>query len=280
MLTLPELPPYPCTAEHEDHYETGVPAACEALEELHRSDHTSTCSCTAEVLPDQRLTLGHYLLIDPAILLSVTGEEWSLDMDGTTYSGSISRIHHLDQATRQYFSDQMLTDDQLQATEEDGTSNDDFTGPITDIAWAYPDPNAHFTSCHLGQRFAQSGGMIFLGNGGQVIEARELASSSGKLGQPVVNTLSFSSAEVITAEQASSACGGLSGTSMHEVAETSNQHDSGARKYCWVMGVDALSQCANGCFVYELAVAGGNEYAAFRVIEGMHVRSTEGEIAQ
>jgi len=115
----------------------------------------------------------------------------------------------------------------------------------------------------LGQRFASRGGMVFLNSDSQVIDVRELASSSGTLGQPVANTLSFSSAEVITDEQVVS-----SGCNMHDVIEGSTHYQLGARHYCWVMD-SALSQCTNGCFIYELVVAGGTEKVVFPVIGGM-----------
>jgi len=263
MLTLPTLPPLPCTAEHEEHYNLGPPAACAALVELHNTQSDSECSCLADELADQRLILGHYLLVDPAIPMTVSDGQWTVDMDGATYQGQMSETHMLDAATSQSFSNQMLTDDQMQELESDGTPNEDYTGLISAIRWAYPSGQADWSGAmSLGQRFASRGGMVFLNSAGEVIDVRELASSSGTLGQPVSNTLSFSSAEVISDEQQQSAC------TMHPVESTSNYGQMGALNYCWVMS-NTLSQCTNGCFIYELATAGGSEKVVFPVIDGM-----------
>jgi len=283
MLTLPELPPLPCTAEHEDHYRTSPPAECTALIALHNTASTSECSCLADEVADQTLSLGHYLMVDPAVAMTVAGGSWTINMDGQVIGGQLSAEHSGDFAA---LSAEMLTEDQTSQFENDGvTENPDYVGNIARIAWAYPsaaattDPD---TPMSLAQRFASRGGMVFLNAGGEVIEIRELASSSGPLGQPVSATLSFSSAEEITDDQAQAAC-----PSMHAVAQGTRYYAQGARQYCWVMG-GSLAQCANGCFVYSMVVAApplaDGEVAAtvinerkvvFPLIGGMHVSSTD-----
>merc|ERR1719502_55765 len=141
----------------------------------------------------------------------------------------------------------MLTEEQLTPTEDDGSPNDQYTGQIASIAWAYPSMAADWTGAlSLAQRFASRGGMVFMSADGAVIDVRELASSSGPLGQPVSATLSFSAAEEITHEQATAAC-----PNMHAVPEHSRYYAQGAREYCWVMG-SSLAQCADGCFTYDM----------------------------
>lgn len=267
MLTLPDLPPLPCTAEHNDHYDLGPPAACQALVDLHNTQATSECSCLADEIADQRLILGHYLLVDPSIPMTVAGGQWSVTMDEVTYGGQMSNTHTLSAEHSQELSQEMLTDDQMQALESDGTANEDYTGPIAQVAWAYPSQAADWSGAmSLGQRFASRGGVVFMSSDGQVIDVRELASSSGPLGQPVSATMSFSSAVPITAEQTQAAC------TMHPVAQTSQYYSQGARNYCWVMS-DTLAQCSNGCFIYELLTLGGTETVAFPMIGGMYLNA-------
>jgi hypothetical protein len=272
MLSLPELPPYPCTADYDDHYSLGPPAACTALVEIHNTGATSECSCSANQIPDQELMLGHFLLVDPAIPLMVAGNQWSVDMDGTTFSGQLSAIHDGDFTS---LSAAMLTDEQLTPLEDDGSPNEDYTGPIAKIAWAYASQAADWTGAiSLGQRFASRGGMVFMDSNFGVIEVRELASASGTLGQPVANTLSFSAAQEITDAQAAQAC-----PSLEAVPDWSSYSSQGANNYCWVMG-GTLSQCTNGCFIYDLTTTGGTtKKAAFSLISGMHV-SPQADAAQ
>jgi len=260
MLSLPELPPLPCTAEHEEHYNLGPPAACSELIELHGTQSQSECSCLADELADQSLMLGHYLMIDPAIAMTAAGDQWTIQIDDETFAGQLSQIHSGEFSA---LSSNMLTDEQLTEFEDDGSANEDYTGPITGIAWAYPSQAAHWAGAmSLGQRFASRGGMAFLNSAGQVIEVRELASTSGPLGQPVSATLSFSSAEEIADLQVEAACP----MGLHTVPEDSNYYAQGARQYCWAMSSD-VSQCTNGCFIYEL-VSGK---VVFPLIEGMHI---------
>lgn len=259
MLSLPELPPYPCTAEYDDHYDLGPPAACEALVEIHNTQATSECSCLADEVAEQGLILGHYLMVDPAVAMTVAGGQWTIQMDGVTYGGQMSSEYTSDFPA---LSEAMLTDEQLEPTEDDGSVNEDYTGPIGKIAWAYPSQAAAWEGpMSLGQRFASRGGMVFMSASGEVIDVRELASSSGPLGQPVSATLSFSSAEEITDEQAEAAC-----PSMHAVLDTTRYYAQGARQYCWVMG-SSLAQCANGCFIYNMVYG----KVVFPLIEGMHL---------
>lgn len=264
MLSLPELPPLPCTAEHRDHYHSDPPAECAALIELHNTGSNSECSCLADELADQTLMLGHYLMIDPSIVVNVVGgSQWQIQMDGVTYAGQLSTIHT---GTFPVLSENMLTEEQLTPTEDDGTPNEDYTGPITGIAWAYPSMTANWEGAmSLAQRFASRGGMVFLNSQSQVVEVRELASSSGPLGQPVTATLSFSSAEEITDAQVQAACP----NGLHQVPETSRYYTQGGREYCWVM-TNEISQCAQGCFIYQLV----NSKVVFPLIEGMHLTAT------
>lgn len=260
MLTLPDLPPLPCTVEHEDHYDTSPPAACTALIEIHHTGSNSVCSCLADELSDQQLVLGHYLLIDPAIAVSAAGGNWQVTVDDVTYGGQMSTIHT---GTFTDLTAEMLTDEQLEPLEDDGTANEDYTGPITGIAWAYPSQAATFEgSMSLAQRFAARGGMLFFNGEGQVIEVRGLASSSGSLAQPVSATLSFSSAQEIADADVTAACP----TGMHAVPETSRYYAQGAREYCWAMN-DGISQCANGCFIYQLV----DETVVYPLLGGMHI---------
>jgi hypothetical protein len=263
MLSLPELPPLPCTADYDDHYDLGPPAACEALVELHNTQATSECSCLADEVADQGLILGHYLMVDPAVEMTVAGGQWTIVMDGETYGGQMSAEHTADFTA---LSQQMLTDEQLTPLEDDGSANDQYTGPIAKIAWAYPSQAANWMGAmSLGQRFASRGGMVFMSSTGAVIDVRELASSSGPLGQPVSATLSFSSAEEITDEQAEAAC-----PEMHAVPETSRYYAQGARQFCWTMGSTTLAQCTNGCFLYSTLYG----KVAFPLIEGMHLSAS------
>jgi hypothetical protein len=268
MLTLPELPPLPCTADHEDHYNLGPPSACEALVELHNTQATSECTCLADEIADQSLILGHYLMVDPALDMVVAGGQWTVQVDGETYGGQMSAVNERPGGFPE-LSEQMLTDEQLTEVDDDGTANDQYTGPIAKIAWAYPSMAANWEGAmSLGQRFASRGGMVFMSASGAVIDVRELASSSGPLGQPVSATLSFSAAEEITDEQATAAC-----PNMHAVPEHSRYYAQGAREYCWVMG-SSIAQCAEGCFIYSLVTAGGTEKVVFPVIDGMHLAVT------
>jgi len=259
MLSLPDLPPLPCTAEYDDHYDLGPPSACTALVELHNTQATSECSCLADEIAEQGLILGHYLMVDPAIDMVVAGGQWTIQVDGETYGGQVSAEHTGDFTS---LSEQMLTDEQLTATDDDGTANDQYTGPIAKIAWAYPSQAANWQGAmSLGQRFASRGGMVFMSASDAVIDVRELASSSGPLGQPVSATLSFSAAEEITDEQATAAC-----PTMHTVADSSRYYAQGAREYCWVMG-SSLAQCSQGCFIYNMVYG----KVVFPLIEGMHL---------
>jgi hypothetical protein len=261
MLSLPELPPLPCTADYDDHYDLGAPAACTALVDLHNTQATSTCNCLADEIAEQGLILGHYLMVDPAIEMSVAGGQWQINMDGATYGGQLSAEHSQDFT---YLSEQMLTEEQMAPLEDDGSANDQYTGNIAKVAWAYPSLAADWTGAmSLAQRFASRGGMVFLNSDNVVIDVRELASSSGPLGQPVSATLSFSSAEEVTDEQAEAAC-----PQMHPVPENSRYHAQGARQYCWVMGSTAgLAQCTEGCFIYSMVYG----KVVFPLIGGMHL---------
>jgi len=261
MLSLPELPPLPCTADYDDHYDLGPPAACTALVDLHNTHATSECSCLADEIAEQGLILGHYLMVDPAIEMSVAGGQWQITMDGVTYGGQLSSEHAQDFT---YLSEQMLTEEQTTPLEDDGSANDQYTGNIAKIAWAYPSQAADWTGAmSLAQRFASRGGMVFMNSDGVVIDVRELASSSGPLGQPVSATLSFSSAEEVTDEQAEAAC-----PQMHPVPENTQYHAQGARQYCWVMGSGSgLAQCTEGCFIYSMVYG----KVVFPLIGGMHL---------
>jgi len=275
MLTLPTLPPLPCTAEHEDHYNLGPPAACTALVEEHGTQSNSECSCLADEMADQRLLLGHYLLVDPALAMTIQGNTWEVQMDQNTHTGVLSNAFTLDTAVSERFSNEILTDDQMQEFEADGSANEDYTGLIARIAWAYPSATAPAYgggAMSLGERFATRGGLVFMNADGDVIDVRELASSTGTLGQPVANTLSFSTAQPVSDADQETAC------TLQDVDPNSRYGQMGALKYCWVMG-GAIAECANGCFIYELITGGthGNpttEKVVFPVIDGMVTAST------
>lgn len=256
MLSLPELPPLPCEADHIGGVVIGPPTECAALITLHNTQSNSVCSCLADEIANQGLMLGFYLLVDPAVPMTIAGGQWSINLDGEVYAGSMSMVHSQDFSA---LSSEMLTDAELDSTSQD------YTGPIAKMAWAYPSAMASFPGAmSLGQRFATNGGLLFLNEDDEVIDVRELASSSGALGQPVSATLSFSSAEEITEEQATLAC-----PSMQPVTNA-RHYSQGARNYCWVMGNTALSQCANGCFVYDTVYG----KVAFPVIEGLHISAS------
>jgi len=257
MLSLPDLPPLPCTAEYDEHYNLGPPAECTGLVALHNTQADSECTCLADELANQGLSLGHYLLVDPDIDVSVTTvggvSQWSAEIDGQSYTGVTSAASVEDFTG---LSSQMLTEDQMDP------SDDDYTGPIHSVVWAYPSLATDFSGpLNLAQKFAMNGGLLFLNQGGQVIEIRELAQASGALGQPVSATLSFSSAEEITAAQQAAAC-----PVMQEIAAESQHYAQGARNYCWVMGA-GIPQCLNGCFIYDTTYGP----MVFPLIEGLHV---------
>lgn len=258
-LSLPELPPLPCTSEYDDEYDLGEPAACTALVAIHNTQATSECTCLADELANQGIMLGHYLFIDPALddISINAGNEWSATIEGLTYTGPMSSISTQDFTS---LSSEMLTDSQLDPTDID------YTGPIHSIAYAYPSEAAvaawDGTAMNLAQRFAKNGGLLFLNADNLVIEARELADSSGPLGQPVSATLSFSSAEEVTAAQTAAAC-----PVMQPISPSAQHYAQGARHYCWVMGA-GIPQCLNGCFIYETS---GNDHMVFPLIEGLHI---------
>lgn len=257
MLSLPDLPPLPCTAEYDEHYNLGPPAECTGLVALHNTQADSECTCLADELANQGLSLGHYLLVDPDIDVSVTTvagvSQWSAEIDGQSYTGVTSAASVEDFTG---LSSQMLTEDQMDP------SDDDYTGPIHSVVWAYPSVATDFSGpLNLAQKFAMNGGLLFMNTAGQVIEIRELAQASGALGQPVSATLSFSSAEEITAAQQAAAC-----PVMQEIAAESQHYAQGARNYCWVMGA-GIPQCLNGCFIYDTTYGP----MVFPLIEGLHV---------
>merc|ERR1719263_2427043 len=113
-------------------------------------------------------------MIDPAVPLTVAGGQWTVQVDGETFAGQISDISSEHSADFTALSQEMLTEDQLEQTEADGSPNEDYTGPIAKIAWAYPSQSANFDGAMtLGQRFASRGGMVFMNQAGEVINARE-----------------------------------------------------------------------------------------------------------
>jgi len=255
MQDLPELPSLPCTATHIGGVEIGPPQECGALITLHHTESRSECTCLADEISEQGLILGHYLLIDPALTLTVLGgglDGWSIELDGETYTGIMSSTHSQDFSA---LSSEMMTPEEIAEK-----------GNIASIAWAYPSLTAsrryRRTPMSVGQRFATNGGLVFLNAGGEVAVVRELASSSGLLGQPISATLSFASAENITESQASEAC-----PTMQDIAESSRPYWQGARQYCWIMGSSVVPECGNGCFVYNMIY--GN--VAYPVIDGLHL---------
>lgn len=253
MLSLPDLPPLPCTSDYNEHYNTQPPEVCTALISLHNTQADSECTCLADELSNQGIMLGHYLLVDPDIDVTVSGTQWTTTIDGQVYTGPLSSTNTDDFTA---LSSQMLTEDQLDQ------SDADYTGPIHSIVWAYPSPAADFSGAtNLAQRFARNGGMLFLNAGGEVIEVRQLASAPGTLEQPVSATMSFSSAEELTEAQMTAAC-----PAPQAIPEGAQHYAQGARSYCWVMG-GAIPQCQHGCFLYGTT----SGPMVFPLIEGLHI---------
>lgn len=258
MLGLPSLPAPPCEATSIGSVVLGPPAECSALIHEHNTHSSSVCSCLADEITNHTFTLDHYLLIDPSVSVSITGDSWSVQDDDVVYTGQLSAVHTQDFTD---LSQQMLTSAELDPT------SDEYTGPITKIAWAYASQQIEIGgTTSLARRFVQNGGMLFLGENDHVIDVRELAPSSGALGQPVSATLSFSSPQTLTDEQASAAC-----PTMQPVTNPV-EYSEGALEYCWIMGGTVLPQCSNGCFIYNTRTG----KVAFEVIEGMHVFAPAG----
>jgi len=255
MLGLPELPPLPCEADHIGGVDLAPPAVCTELIHQHNTQSTSVCSCLADELSDQGMVLGFFLLVDPALDVVVDSGHWSIQQDDMVITGELSQVHSQDFSA--------LTSSMLTDAEMDPTSSE-YTGPIAKMVWAYPSqhaPAAGASGQTLAQRFISRGGLLFLNADDQVIDVRQLSPSSDALNQPPSATLSFSSAETVTDEQATAACPNMQPVTDEEYLS------KGATTYCWVMGSVGLPQCVNGCFIFD-TVSGK---VAFPVMDGLHL---------
>jgi len=256
ILSLPDLPPMPCsTGEVPPPWEIGDPLA-PPTECLPVIEHTGivvperVCSCDATEVVQEELDLGHYLLVDPDMELTLNGNLWNVVLGDETFSGAISAVHT---QAMPVITSAFRTEDEI----EQGSV-------VAAMAWAYPSSAETAAECmSVQRRFAANGGLLLLDSANQVIEVRELASSSGALGQPSSSTMAFGSSQDITDEQAAQACPGMQPVHVaHEVA-------LGAQEYCWIMGTEHVPACGNGCFLYKTAT--GN--VAFPLTEGLYQAS-------
>lgn len=260
MLGLPVLPPWPCDSDylHTDPI-FSPPAVCAVVSETHGHLATSECICTANQVEDPGLSLGHFLLVDPSITLSLTNSEttWNTVLaDGTTYSGAVSPIHHhaLPTITEAFF-----TPDDIEDGNQDGNTNVEIAG----MAWGYGTSDTITGAASLEQRFAQNGGLLFLNDQDQVVAVRQLAPSSTNLNQDIAAYMSFQTPQELNEVQFASAC------PTPQVVTDGWYLSRGAETYCWVMGT--LDMCDNGCFAYQMQ---GNQHLVFPLIEGLYVVST------
>jgi len=266
MLDLPVLPPLPCGNDVVEDPIYGPPAVCAALITQHNTAATATCPCPdAEAISTPSLELGHYLMINPSVSVSVqdTLSQWTATMsDGTIHQGSISPIHigAMPALTSGFFTDEEVADTD--------TANGGANGGIASAAWAYRQrelgSSAASGSMSLEARFALNGGMLYMDSAGTVIAVRELQSASSSLGQDVSAYMAFEPAKDVDTPTYETAC-----PSPQEVVDGWHLY-LGATHYCWTQN-SAVSgdgwSCANGCFVYKMAstnkafplIVGGDE---------------------
>lgn len=262
MLDLPVLPPRPCDANFSVVYPIDPPGECTALViDNYGSSASSECVCNAPIITQPELTLGHFLMIDPAIEVTITNGQttWSTTfLDGTVHTGPISAIHRESHPalTEAFFT-----------SEEQGEGNVAVAG----VAWAYGQGEDDDVppSVSLEQRFGARGGMLFLNSDDEVVAVRGLAPSASTLNQEVVAYLSFALAHNLTDTQFGAAC-----PVPHSVTD-SVEYDRGARDYCWVkgdlpLGEPPTAMCQEGCFAYQLA--NGNKIV-FPLIAGAFANS-------
>jgi len=264
MLDLPTLPPLPCGSDVVEDPIYGPPAVCAALITQHNTAATAVCPCPdAEAISSPSLELGHYLMINPSVSVSVqnTLSQWTATMsDGTIHQGSISPIHTgaMPALTSGFFTDEEVADTD--------TANGGANGGIASAAWAYGSPSAASGSMSLEERFALNGGMVYMDSANTVIAVRELQSASSSLGQDVSAYMAFEPGKEVDTALYETAC-----PSPQEVVDGWHLY-LGATHYCWTQN-SAVSgdgwSCADGCFVYKMAstnkafplIVGGDELA-------------------
>jgi hypothetical protein len=236
ILPPPVLPPWPCDADYlESNPIFGSPAACSALEATHGSIAESTCPCAEDdvtTAPD--FSLGHLLMIDPAIQITISNAEttWSTTLaDGTVISGAMSPIHReaMPQLTSAFF-----TEDEMEESDVD----------IAGVAFAYGSSETTEGPTTLQHRFANNGGLLFVNQNDEVVQVRQLQTSSTNLNQDVAAYLSFAPHQAISVEQFAAAC-----PTPQQVTDTWYA-GLGAQQYCWVKG--DLDMCQDGCFAYKM----------------------------
>jgi len=248
MLDLPTLPPLPCGSDVVEDPIYGPPAVCATLITQHNTAATAVCPCPdAEAISSPSLELGHYLMINPSVSVSVqnTLSQWTATMsDGTIHQGSISPIHTgaMPALTSGFFTDEEVADTD--------TANGGANGGIASAAWAYGSPSAASGSMSLEERFALNGGMVYMDSANTVIAVRELQSASSSLGQDVSAYMAFEPGKEVDTALYETAC-----PSPQEVVDGWHLY-LGATHYCWTQN-SAVSgdgwSCADGCFVYKMA---------------------------
>lgn len=254
MLGLPVMPPWPCDAEYLDSDPIfSPPVACEAIIATHGSLAESDCVCTATQISEPPFSLGHFLMVDPAIQVTISSAEttWSTTLtDGTTFSGAISQIHHeaMPSLTNAFF-----TEDEMEESDVE----------IAGVAWAYGASEHASGAVTLEQRFAANGGLLFVNQNDEVVQVRQLATSSTRLNQDVAAYLSFSPSQELSVEQFAAAC-----PTPQDVTDTWYS-SLGAQQYCWIKG-DSLDMCQDGCFAFKMA---DSSRIVFPLIEGAFVNS-------
>lgn len=262
MLGLPVLPPWPCDADylHSDPI-FSPPAACTALIATHGSLAETACVCTANNISEPDFSLGHYLMVDPAIQVTVSNAQttWSTTLsDGTVFSGAMSQIHREPMPA---LTDAFFTEDEMEESDV----------AIAGVAWAYGSPEHSSGASTLEQRFAANGGLLFVNQNDEVVQVRQLAPSSTSLNQDVAAYLSFAPQQELSVEQFAAGC-----PTPQDV--TDSWHSSlGARQYCWIKsggdiqgGNGGLAMCNDGCFAYKMA---DDSRIVFPLVEGAFMSS-------
>jgi len=253
MLHLPVLPPWPCDTDYLDSDPIfSPPVACTGLIATHGSLAELTCACTEIEIAEREFSLGHLLMIDPAIQIAVgnAGTTWSTTLtDGTVFSGAVSPIHReaMPQLTNAFF-----TEDEMAESDVD----------IAGVAWAYGSSEPTTGAVTLEQRFAANGGLLFVNQNDEVVQVRQLQPSSTALNQDVAAYLSFAPHQALTVEQFAAAC-------PTPQAVTENQYIAlGAAEYCWIKS--GLDMCQDGCFAFKMA---DDTRIVFPLIEGAFMSS-------
>jgi len=252
-IARPEMPPQPCDADYTDTNPIfSPPAACTALINTHGSIAESECTCHNPNATEPDFSLGHFLMIDPAIQITVSNAAttWSTTLsDGTVYSGAMSPVHReaMPELTNAFF-----TEDEMAESDVD----------IAGVAWAYGSSETPEGPATLDQKFAANGGLLFVNQNDEVVQVRQLHPSSTSLNQDVAAYLSFAPHQAISVEQFASAC-----PVPQEVTDGMN-YALGARQYCWIKS--GLAVCQDGCFAYKMA---DDSRLVFPLIEGAFVSS-------